>query len=213
MKYLQIAILWTTYCALHSYLISIGFTNFVKHILKKYYAFYRIIYVALSIVLLIPLMNFSSHIDNNLIITGGPVLTIVRYTLFFGSVLIFIWAFLFSYDFLTFFGIRQITGLLKKEKKNHTDEIKKGGLLGIIRHPMYFAVMIYLWSQTYTTADIVANTVLTIYIIIGTILEERKLVLEFGEAYVRYQREVPMLIPFTKTKTRKVNQGKLKYNN
>ena len=45
--------------------------------------------------------------------------------------------------------------------------------------------------------DIVANSVLTIYIIIGTVLEERKLVLEFGDTYIRYQREVPMLIPFT----------------
>jgi protein-S-isoprenylcysteine O-methyltransferase Ste14 len=32
----------------------------------------------------------------------------------------------------------------------------------------------------------------------GTILEEKKLVLEFGDTYVKYQQEVPMLIPFTK---------------
>lgn len=48
--------------------------------------------------------------------------------------------------------------------------------------------------------DIVINTVLTIYIIIGTKLEERKLILEFGDAYINYQVEVPMLIPFTKVK-------------
>jgi methanethiol S-methyltransferase len=65
---------------------------------------------------------------------------------------------------------------------------------------MYFALIIYLWSQTYRVSDIVGNTVLTIYIAIGTFLEERKLVLEFGDTYVSYQKEVPMLIPFTKTK-------------
>jgi protein-S-isoprenylcysteine O-methyltransferase Ste14 len=42
--------------------------------------------------------------------------------------------------------------------------------------------------------------VLTIYIILGTFLEEKKLVLEFGDTYVKYQQEVPMLIPFTRTK-------------
>jgi len=42
--------------------------------------------------------------------------------------------------------------------------------------------------------------VLTAYIIIGTRLEEKKLVLEFGESYTKYQHEVPMLIPFTKAK-------------
>ncbi len=45
-------------------------------------------------------------------------------------------------------------------------------------------------------ADIIVNIVLTIYVIMGTIIEEKKLVLEFGDAYVKYQQEVPMLIPF-----------------
>jgi protein-S-isoprenylcysteine O-methyltransferase Ste14 len=47
-------------------------------------------------------------------------------------------------------------------------------------------------------ADIVVNAILTIYVVIGTVLEEKKLVLEFGDAYRKYQQEVPMLIPFTK---------------
>ena len=48
--------------------------------------------------------------------------------------------------------------------------------------------------------DIVVNMVLTAYIIVGTILEEKKLVLEFGDTYIKYQKEVPMLIPFTKSR-------------
>jgi protein-S-isoprenylcysteine O-methyltransferase Ste14 len=63
---------------------------------------------------------------------------------------------------------------------------------------MYFAVIIFLWCQTFRWSDVVVNLVLTAYVIIGTILEEKKLVLEFGESYIKYQKEVPMLIPFTK---------------
>jgi protein-S-isoprenylcysteine O-methyltransferase Ste14 len=37
--------------------------------------------------------------------------------------------------------------------------------------------------------------VLSVYIIIGCILEERKLLAEFGDAYRQYQRQVPMLVP------------------
>ena len=63
---------------------------------------------------------------------------------------------------------------------------------------MYFALIVYLWCQIFTVTDIIVNIILTIYIIMGTILEEKKLVLEFGDSYAKYQQEVPMLIPFTK---------------
>jgi protein-S-isoprenylcysteine O-methyltransferase Ste14 len=37
--------------------------------------------------------------------------------------------------------------------------------------------------------------VLSAYLVIGTLLEERKLVLEFGDKYREYQRQVSMFIP------------------
>jgi len=48
--------------------------------------------------------------------------------------------------------------------------------------------------------DIIINVVLTVYVVIGTKLEEKKLVLEYGDKYIKYQQEVPMLIPFTKAR-------------
>jgi len=117
-----------------------------------------------------------------------------------GSLLMFFWAFFFDYDSLSFFGIRQILNINKTAKTCGPGQLKRNGLLGIMRHPMYFALIIYLWCQTRTVAELVVNVVLTIYVIIGTILEEKKLVLEFGESYINYQQEVSMLIPFTKKK-------------
>lgn len=202
MKYLLIALMWAGYCALHSYLISIRFTNLMTRLLKNYYAFYRICYVLISFILLVPLINITGQIDNQVIITYSLSLTIARYVLISSSLLMFFWAFFFNYDSLSFFGIRQILNFGKEKKINPSEEVKKNGLLGIIRHPMYFALIIYLWCQTFRVSDIVVNTVLTIYIIIGTRLEEKKLVLEFGDTYVRYQQEVPMLIPFAKINIR-----------
>ena len=63
---------------------------------------------------------------------------------------------------------------------------------------MYLALIIYLWMQTFRVIDIIVNTILTIYVVIGTLLEEKKLINEFGESYKQYQKRVPMLIPFTK---------------
>lgn len=194
MKYLLIAFLWAAYCSLHSFLISTRFTKLMTRLLNTYYAFYRLFYVLLSLILLVPLINVTAHADNKILITYPLPLNIIRYILISGSLIIFSWPFFFNYDSLSFFGIRQILNFGKKN--NSSKEIKKNGFLGIIRHPMYFALIIYLWYQTFRVADLVVNTLLTIYIIIGTLLEERKLVLEFGDSYIKYQHEVPMLIPF-----------------
>lgn len=198
MKYLEIALMWIGYCALHSYLISISFTKIITRLLKKYYAYYRLFYVLISLILLVPLINYTNQLDNSIIITYGPFLTIIRYILISGSVIIFLWAFFVNYDTLSFFGIRQILNQRKIKKLTPSNELKKNGLLGIIRHPMYLALIIFLWCQTFTLFNMLTNIILTIYVIIGTRLEEKKLVLEFGDVYIRYQQEVPMLIPFTK---------------
>jgi protein-S-isoprenylcysteine O-methyltransferase Ste14 len=154
----------------------------------------------MSLFLLIPLIKYTGQLDGKVIIVYGPFLDILRQILSYGSLIMFFWAFFFDYDSLSFFGIRQILNFGKPNEVKTTNEIKKSGLLGMMRHPMYLALIIYIWCQTSKLADIVVNLVLTFYIIIGTILEEKKLVLEFGEKYIQYQKEVPMIIPFTKGK-------------
>ncbi len=206
MEYLLIVLMWIGYCSLHSYLISIRFTNLMTRLLKNYYAFYRLVYVVISLILLVLLLKFTAQLTAQLndpvIVTYEFPLSIVRYVLISGSLLMFFWAFFFNYDSLSFFGIRQILDFGKIKKTVPSEKIKKNGLLGIIRHPMYFALIVYLWCQTFRVSDIVVNTLLTIYVLIGTMLEENKLVMEFGDSYIKYQHEVPMLIPFTKIRAK-----------
>lgn len=198
MKYLTLSSIWAGYCFVHSFLISIRFTKYLTRTLKSYYAFYRLFYVLFSLATLIWLINYAAQFDNEIVIRYSQLWSIIRQVLTWASLLMFFWAFFFNYDSLSFFGIRQILNFGKVNQIDRSEEIKKNGLLSLTRHPMYLALIIYLWCQTFTIADIIVNTILTIYVIIGTILEEKKLVLEFGEAYRKYQQEVPMLIPFTK---------------
>ena len=200
MEYIFTASLWIGYCALHSYLISIRFTNLMMRLLRNYYAFYRLFYILISLVLLIPLIKYTGQADTRIIITYEYPLSIVRHALIAGSLAMFFYAFFFNYDSLSFFGIRQILNFKKAKGIDVSTDIRKNGLLGIIRHPMYLALIIYLWCQTFRMMDIIINAVLTVYVVIGTMLEEKKLVLEYGDTYIKYQREVPMLIPFTKAR-------------
>jgi len=65
-----------------------------------------------------------------------------------------------------------------------------------VRHPLYFFMIIMIWSFPVLTSDrLLFNIMWTIWIVIGTILEELDLVAEFGEGYHEYQKKVPMIIP------------------
>ena len=203
MKYLTLSLVWVGYCALHSFLISIRFSNVLTRLFKNYYAFFRLFYVVFSVWLLVVILNYSSQLDNEIIITYSPPWSIIRYVLMYGALLMFFWAFFFNYDSLSFFGIRQIMNFGKVKDNCTPSGLKKNGLLGLTRHPMYLALIIFLLSNNFKMVDIIINTILILYVIIGTILEEKKLVLEFGDAYVKYQQEVPMLIPFTKKRLNK----------
>lgn len=102
MEYVFTASLWIGYCALHSYLISIRFTNLMSRLLRSYYAFYRLFYILVSLVLLIPLIKYTGQADTRIIITYGFPLSIVRYALIAGSLTMFFYAFFFNYDSLSF---------------------------------------------------------------------------------------------------------------
>ena len=43
--------------------------------------------------------------------------------------------------------------------------------------------------------NLLACSVITLYTVIGARLEEKKLVMQFGEQYVLYKQKVPMIIP------------------
>mgnify|MGYP001606559961 CR=1 FL=1 len=72
-----------------------------------------------------------------------------------------------------------------------------------IRHPQYFFTLILIWAQPDLTADrLLFDLIFSAWIVIGTVLEERDLVEEFGELYRDYQKNVPMLLPYRRPSAR-----------
>jgi protein-S-isoprenylcysteine O-methyltransferase Ste14 len=66
-----------------------------------------------------------------------------------------------------------------------------------VRHPLYFFVLLMLWSFPEPTADrLLFNLLWTGWIFSGAVFEEKDLLAEFGKGYREYQRTVPMLIPW-----------------
>ncbi|MBI5691995.1 MAG: isoprenylcysteine carboxylmethyltransferase family protein [Verrucomicrobia bacterium] len=65
-----------------------------------------------------------------------------------------------------------------------------------VRHPLYLFMLLLIWSTPRLPYDqLLFNVLWTVWIIIGTKLEERDLLADFGPAYRQYQASVPMLMP------------------
>ena len=91
-----------------------------------------------------------------------------------------------------FVGLQQI---LKPEADAGSPMITTG-LYRWMRHPLYTGGLLLIWLVPTMTANLITVFIwLTIYLIVGAKLEERRLLVEFGDAYQEYQRSVPMLIP------------------
>jgi len=189
-----LALLWTAWCFLHSAMISISVTEYLKKQLGDYYRFYRLVFVIVAVVTLLPVLMFSNSVQSPDVFSWRGPLIALRLVIIIMSIGLF-YAGAKHYDGLQLLGIRQI-----REKESHkgiteTGGIETTGILGVVRHPWYAAAILIIWARNMDLAALVVNVILTAYLLTGTVLEEKKLVLEFGDEYLEYQENVSMLFP------------------
>jgi len=97
-----------------------------------------------------------------------------------------------SYNTAEFLG-------LTKESENQHLVVK--GMNKYVRHPLYTSTFIMLWGALLleSTQEFLGFAViLSVYVIIGTRLEESKLIDIFGQEYREYKKLVPMFFPWPK---------------
>jgi len=94
------------------------------------------------------------------------------------------------------FGLNPIRAYLRGRQLRAPNVIVRGPYLWV-RHPLYFFVLVLIWSAPDVSLDrLLFNVLWTLWVVLGTYLEEKDLVAEFGEKYRYYQKTVPMLFPW-----------------
>jgi len=94
------------------------------------------------------------------------------------------------------FGLVPIKVHLRGKQLRPPNFVLRGPYLWI-RHPLYFFMLLLIWSVPDVSSDrLLFNVLWTLWIVLGSYLEERDLVAEFGERYRQYQKTVPMLFPW-----------------
>ncbi len=116
---------------------------------------------------------------------------------FLGWIIVLISTFMISHFEL--FGLTQVYNNLKgRLTPNPKFQIKY--FYTLVRHPIMLGFIIAFWAAPVMTfGHLIFAVITTTYILIAVkYLEEKDLKNQIGEAYVNYQKKVPMIVPFTK---------------
>lgn len=186
------AILCLMFFFQHSVMVRNSFRQrLARFIPQEYDAAFFAIVAGLILFLLLFLWQGVAHT----IIAPQGILRLLFRAVYFLSIAVFVWS-LWSLGEFDPFGILPIINHLRGTKKAELPFIVKGPYR-FIRHPLYTVMILLCWSYPDQTLDrLLFNLFFTIYIIIGTLLEEQDLVKTIGTDYLAYQKQVPMLVPY-----------------
>jgi protein-S-isoprenylcysteine O-methyltransferase Ste14 len=177
----------------HSLLASLGF----KELLRRSFGdgvmrFYRLLYNLFAVISFLPALYLMVSLpDQPLYQVPPPWSYLMRAGQGFSLLLLIVSV--LQTDVLSFVGLRQ---LVEEQKPG---ALVTRGLYRLVRHPLYTFSLFILWlSPSLSLNSFIVYLALTIYILIGIIFEERKLLREFGQDYASYRSVTPMLIPGVK---------------
>jgi protein-S-isoprenylcysteine O-methyltransferase Ste14 len=115
------------------------------------------------------------------------------------------WAILFLSTFLInhfeLFGLQQVWAYARGAEF-HRPAFRVPLFYRWIRHPIYLGFVIAFWSApVMSVGHLLFSIATTGYILVGIYFEERDLIHTYGNAYLEYRHQVPMLIPMGKQYT------------
>jgi protein-S-isoprenylcysteine O-methyltransferase Ste14 len=187
--------MWAAYFALHSLLASRGAKARAARLGPAAVRSYRLIYNGLAVALLVPPLWLTFAADGPWVIrwTGWAWWLAQAAAL---AALVYFPVTLRGYDMGHFLGTRQWRGETGGPGEVEPWEpLRTGGIHRFVRHPWYFLGLIVLWTRDLHLAGLITVAVATAYLVVGSRLEERKLIERYGEAYRAYRRRVPGLLP------------------
>ena len=185
-----LAAAWISYCILHSVLAASTFKRQAQRWMFGHYKYYRLYYTLFAAVSFVAILIYQVTMNSYQLFVPTATSVVL------GIVIAVLGLTIMCVCILKYF--MQLSGLKGLIENTQSNELMITGIHKIVRHPLYTGTFIFIWGMLVVfplASLLIANTIITIYTLIGLRLEEKKLEREFGEAYRLYKQRVPMLIP------------------
>lgn len=197
MSLMPLSALWVGWCAVHSLLIDPAVSGAIERRWPGLTRYYRLLYNALAVLTLAPLAIITD------LAAGPPVFAwqgwgnSVRLLLLVCALLLFRGG-AKKYDMQYVLGLKQLRTGKTPLLLTDTADFSADGVFGLVRHPWYLGSLLLIWSAlpVYPLPKFVAAVILSCYLVLGTLLEERKIIARHGASYRAYQQQVSMLFPW-----------------
>jgi len=189
--FLKLIILWILYFIIHSVFAS----RLVKSLFNRYFPvlnnYYRIIYVVFATVGLLLIFMYQSTLPQVHFYKPDTYITFLGLGLASLGLIIVKESFI-HYDTQEFLGLKQMKGDLNEQG------FIRQGILKYIRHPLYsgsILILIGYFIFAPSIINLITAICMILYFILGSFLEEKRMITIFGEDYLWYKKEIPPFIP------------------
>ncbi len=183
--------LFTLWAVIHSLMARDVFKNLVARLMGS--DFYKLVYITIAGLTQCLLLYFWQPLRGEIWHLEGVWYWLL--TLAFLGTMAFGFYACLVLDYFEVLGLRVFLRRMRDEP-DPEPRLSLQGPYAYCRHPVYLASLLFFWVGPVMTVNRLVFAISgTVYILIGTRLEERNAVRELGEDYVRYQENVPMIRP------------------
>ncbi len=191
-SFLLILLATGLYGLIHSQLASLKIKEMASVLLGRQYKWYRLFYNIFAVISLLPVLALAVILPDRLLYEITFPWNVPVFLIQLAGLIIATIAVLQT-------GLGYLSGLSQLREKDANPSasiLVTDGLYRYVRHPIYTGSILFLVASPVMTWNSMAlRLAFILYFIIGGMVEEKKLVAEFGDVYRAYRLRTPMLIP------------------